>query len=80
MMDAQLPTSEGGTYVLQTSKLDTGQRYLVEGLGSGRWRPLWWDRSELVLTDVPAGRIKALVGLADLTQVGPAHLRYAPPR
>jgi hypothetical protein len=66
--------------VLHATQLDLDQRYLVDGLGSGQWRPLWWDRSELVLVDVPAGRIKALIGLADLTAVSPGRLRYSPPR
>jgi hypothetical protein len=67
-----------GMDVLQ-SQLNAEQRYRVDGLGPGQWRPVWWDRSEVVFID-PAGGIKALIGLACLTEIGPAHLRYVPVR
>ena len=58
--------------MIDSTHLDAGVDYTIDGL-PGRWRCLWADRSEVVFTQ---RRIRALMPLDDLAEIGPGHLRY----
>jgi hypothetical protein len=59
--------------VLDPNGLDASVDYSIDGLGPGLWRLVWVDRSEVVFT---RSRIRALMPLDRLAEVGPARLRY----